>query len=266
MIAISLDDPDDWPSQFIGRFEANENLLRDYNAYEQKLLDDRAWGDSYVPMALRRPNPFYQRHEEFLNELRTEYADKVALRAFHCTRLTNEEVSIVRRRGMTPPSLTMLQSRIKRIEEAGLISSEIADRLIRKNSADCPTRAGRIWFIFTVGPLKSCTGVSDLFRYWGGEALYGQHDSDPDVGPVLASIGRARIVEAMIPLQQTASFPAKQMVNEFLSSRGVHASDRDYVDRTTSPVPAPRIKRILSRSDKGFVTLTECAKWRPPIV
>lgn len=231
-------------------------------------MKDDGWGPGYVPMAHRPPNPFSPHRRKFLDALHAEFFEQLALVGYHCTRLTDGEIAIIRDLGMTPPDLALLRRRIEALASDGLISREIANRLSDENMGAEQTRAGRIWWIFTAEPLKSKTGVGDLFRHWGGEALYGLHDRDPQTGPVLRSIGTACIVEAAVPLVDLGSsaWPWDALTQRFLAGRGLSVSDGDYVDRTELPVPADGIRRIIMRHDREFEALTGCAEWRPPLL
>lgn len=88
--------------------------------------------------------------------------------------------------------------------------------------------------------------------------MYGRHDSNQEIGPILAGIGTARIIEAAVPLSRMRliSFPGNQMTQQFWATRGVDVSDRDYVDMTELPVPADRIRAGISRSEAAFEALT----------
>ena len=268
MIELLLDDVSSWPPRLLARFEANERLLVAYDECEKKRMDDKAWGSTYVPMALRPPNPHYCSKQAFLEAIRVEFSDRLVFRGFHCTRLIDDEVNAILKDGMTPPTPAMLERRINVIEQAGLITRDVARLLVRENDAGSPTRSGRTWFIFTKAPLRSKIGVGSLLRYWGGEALYGRHYSNQEIGPMLAGIGTARIIEAAVPLSRMRliSFPGNQMTQQFLATRGVDVSDRDYVDMTELPVAADRIRAVISRRQAAFEALTGCATWRPPLL
>ncbi len=271
LIELALDDVSTWPARLVATFEANEALLRAYDKEHQRTSDDDAWRPpnvpNYVPTAHRPANPFSAEREQFLSSLRADYSAELALRGYHCTRLTDDEVERIRAEGMTPPTPEILRRRIGALESGGLISPHAAQRLARENDAGDPTRAGRLWFIFTAAPLSCETSIDSLFRYWGGEALYRRHDRDPETGPIVASIGTARIIEAIVPLADIGptAFPDRQLAQQFLASRGVATLDRDFVDRVVVPVHANRIRRIISRSDDAFVSLTGCASWEPAL-
>jgi hypothetical protein len=268
LIEISLDDERSWPSTLLAALEKHECVLRAYEEFENKRHDDSAWGPTYVPMALRPSNPHQSERRQVLESLDLCFSAGYSLRGFHCTRLTDVEVDIIRREGMTPPDQVMLRRRIEDLRAQGLISDSNAATLCEENYAADQNRAGRIWLIFTASPLKWQSGVESLFRNWGGEALYALHDRDRKMGPLLQSIGVPRIVEAAVPLADLGSYAWiwDVLAKQFLRGRGVPVSDLDYEARIQSPIPAKNIKRILSRSDPEFETLTGCAGWVPQLV
>ena len=245
-----------------------------YDRCERYHYDDGMWGLEYgirgldsVPTALRPPNPFYPERERFLEALRLNYSDKLALRGFHCTRLTDFEVAVIRATGMVPPNAAILRRRISEIERAGLISAKITERLISENYAAEPTRADKIWFVFTASSLNDRLGVERLFRSWGGEALYAGHEHDLETGPALKRIGTPRIIEAYVPVcyMPWHAFPGRQFVQHFLAAHGVSVLDTGFENRTTRPLGATQIRRIISRFDPGFELLTGCTEWTSPL-
>ena len=239
-------------------------MLREYEAIEQRRMDDRAWGPVYLPMSLRPANPRYADREQFLFQLGEQFQSQLALRGLHCTRLTDEEATEIIAEGMTPPSAERLARRIQALSDARKISADIAAQLLDRNSAAEPCRAGMIWFVLTEPPLKSESGVGSLLRNWGGEALYRHHDRDPVTGPILRSIGTPRIVEAYIPARdfRRHDFFYETMIQQYLATRGLDVRGKDTESRTEGPVPANKITRILTSADLEFASLTEFEKWR----
>jgi hypothetical protein len=95
--------------------------------------------------------------------------------------------------------------------------------------------------------------------------LYALHDEHRTRGRLLRSIGVARIIEAAVPIADLGMWQCEVIVRRFLSARGIKQSGLKFSDRTRSPVPADKIKRIVSRSDALFEALTGCSTWRPPL-
>jgi hypothetical protein len=189
------------------------------------------------------------------------------LKGFHCSRLTREEVDWIAAEGMILPDPNMLRRRIDALMGSGLIPDRIANRLIKENQSHDINRTGRIWFIFTTSLLKDEFGVRDLFRFWGGEALYNLHDRDPEIAPILASIGEPTIVEACVPIVDMgpSAFPGEPLVQNYLLAHGIATRDFNFTLRAERPVPGSRIRRIISLRDDAFALLTDCATWRMPL-
>ena len=167
---------------------------------------------------------------------------------------------------MTPPNAVMLQRRIEARPDAGLVTANVASRLIEKNDANSASRAGLIYFVFTKVPLQSESGVGSLLGFWGGEALYSLHDVDPVTGPILASIGRPRIVEASLPVSAISNgYLDDALVQHFLAARGLGTKGRAFESRTDRPVSSASIKRVISQTDADFEALTQSSKWRRPL-
>jgi hypothetical protein len=270
MIEISLDDVATWPRELVAAFEAHEGLLRAHFAEQKKNYDDDLWKPpyqpAYVPMARRPTNSHAAARRIFLDDVRARFFAVLALRGFHSTRLTDEEVEAILSEGMTPPNGAMLQRRIAAARNSGLITANIAARLGEQNEADYPSRAGLIYFVFTAALLKSESGVGSPFRYWGGEALYSRHDADPETGPILASIGSPRIIEASLPVRAILDgFLDCKMAGQYLAAIGVDRGTNDFESRTELPIPASWIRRVISRSDPEFEFLTESSTWCEPV-
>ena len=81
---------------------------------------------------------------------------------------------------MQPPNRQILAERIRRAQADGLVTAEIADRLIAENEADHKFRKGLIWFCFYEPRMKDEGAIARFFRHWGGEALYNSHERIPE--------------------------------------------------------------------------------------
>lgn len=100
--------------------------------------------------------------------------------AWHCSRLLPHERANILEGGMDLPSVDGLMRRIDAAVSLGAFSAEIAAQFQRRHQAHSPTRAGRIWFLFTRP--HNDDGVADFFRFWGGESLYAAIDRDAELG------------------------------------------------------------------------------------
>ncbi len=264
-MALLLEEEQTWPSDIFEVLSANEPMLRAYEQHERATMDAYLKGNT--PMALMPSNPHHREHERVLIRL-GRVLEKYALRGWHCTRLTKGEQRKIREQGMTPPSLEMLQGRIEELRLDGRIGDDVAARWSSENQAHEEFRAGMIWFVFSRPPLSEESGVGGFFRYWGGEALYNSHDSDPLTGPGLSSVGEPCIIVADVPIVDFGfSYSiAEKFARRYLSNRGVVITEpMDHEDRTKASVRADQIVEIIAFTDPRFCDLTGCHDWDDPI-
>jgi hypothetical protein len=259
-----LDDRRTWSRCLRNFLYENEPALRAYQQEEIRFLNDSHRDGRYIPAAERSPNMFFRRWERLLIAICDVIRDEHVL-GFHCTRLTDAEMADIIANGMRLPCKGMLEARIARLQADGAINTTVAARLLSKHQAASPSRANRIWFIFTRGLLREESGVGDLFRHWGGEALYNLHDRDPVTGPILRAVGAARIITAVVPVAELGLtyVLAGIVARRFLAGRGVKlANGLGYSACVEQPILADQIPRVLSRGDSEFEALTGCDAWR----
>lgn len=189
---------------------------------------------------------------------------KYSLIGYHCTKLTADEIEGIRSKGMLLQNAESLKKRISRLEENGLLSTDVAQALIETNQADDDNRANMLWFCFFEPFLAGRCGIERFFRSWGGEALYNSHEDRPITGNALLSVGTPCIIKARVPIAslRDSYYPDTSMIRAFLSKRG-HQLENEIEHEgfsTTNIEPKDIIEIIEHPSDK-FVALTKCDKW-----
>lgn len=125
-----------------------------------------------------------------------------------------------------------------------------------------------VHFCFSRALLRSESGVSRLFRSWGGEALYWHYEEDERVGPVLRRIGKPAIIQAALPIPSIEAFWSigQRLLTAFLARRGVStANSNEFQGHTHEAVHADNIIRLIRADDPEFAKLTECGSWRYPL-
>ena len=130
-----------------------------------------------------------------------------ALVGWQRTRLTDEEIAIIRAGGLSLPNADMLHMRIDRVVGAGQLDPGVAASLQARNQADEANRAGKLWFCFFAPSRGGETGINRFFRCWGGEALYNSHEDHPVNAKELGAIGTPSIVEAEVPISLLGGNP-----------------------------------------------------------
>lgn len=239
---IDLDAPATWPPAVRTFLDDHYDLFLDW-ATGPTRFDARTY-DRAIYGLFERLRPF-------------------AIVGWHSTRLTANEVAAILAQGMQPPDPAMLDRRIDAVIATGDLTPELAARLKAKNQAHETYRAGRIWFCFYPPREAGEGGIADLLSHWGGEALYNSHDRDPVMGPILRSIGRPCLVEAVVPVDmlEVTGLPFT-VVARFLNTRGLATRDHvNYEDRVLQPLPASSIRRVIRFPEPDFLTLTACEPW-----
>lgn len=190
------------------------------------------------------------------------------LHGYHCTRLTEPEISAIITSGMQPLSGAKLRDRIVALHRSGLITSAFARLLSSKNYADDHNRQGMIWFIFFPPHRVPEHGVDHFFRYWGGESLYMPHQRDGLFDPKLGQIGTPCLVEADVPIASLNehSFLDTIIARRYLKRRGFRTRESvDGENYAKHPIPAAAIRRIIRFPSRDFVRLTRCDRWETPL-
>jgi hypothetical protein len=244
---LPIDRPEDWPEP-----------LRRFLTEHHDLFLDWATGPTWVGAAA------YDRAIYQLMDLLQPYD----LRAWHCTRLTDQEAQAILAQGMQPPNPAILSTRIDAVVADGRVSAEIAREWKARNQVHETYRRDRIWWCFYPPRESGEGGISALLGNWGGEALYNTHESDPVTGPPLRRIGTPSLVEADIPVALLENSPsaAFSVVAHFLKASG--HTKRDHLqleDRIRENLPPAQIRRVLQHPEPDFIALTGCDTWDSPI-
>jgi hypothetical protein len=248
---MRLDDFSSWPPDIIQYLEQRHELL--FRWHER----------SYASKAL--PPVSGPELDEAIRGLAVLLRSRT-LHGYHCTRLTEPEIDHILAHGMQPPNLERLHARIAAVRDTSPIDAGTFERLRAENGAAETNRAGMIWFCF-YAPRKAGQRASErLFRNWGGEALYGYHETDPLIGPLLQSIGTPCLIEADVPIATFGPGLAFKVVRRFLIDRGLQTREPvEHDDNAKQAIPPSNIRRIIKFPEPDFLELTGCADWTPPL-
>ncbi len=241
---IDYDQPETWPADVVAFLDGHLAILEDW-------VTDQRFASPY-------------QYDEIIGELYAVLRPHNIL-AWHNTRLTEREAAAIVANGMFLPSVDTLMKRIDAAQAEGAFPAAIAAGFKRRHQADSPTRAGRIWFLFTRP--HNDDGIEDFLRFWGGESLYAAIDRDPELGPVLRSVGVPSVVEAAIPIshfEDSLGFES-HVARQFCAWRAGRDYDGLPYDRVLAPLLSAHIRRIISLNDPDFVSLTGCDTYYEPL-
>lgn len=227
-------------------------VIVDYYRADRQIFVDHDLGRNRRS-GIRPDNPHFPTFQAAREALAPEM-NRRHLRAFHYTRLCDDEIARLNQDGIEVSSPESLERRLSKRVATGEISREEADRLyaaspIHKQLA---IRGNRFWM--TTHPFASDDGgVTPLMRHWGGEVgSMWVHD-----GPLLAklgAIGRPRILEVSVPLASTrhAYRAAESVVAAFGRSIGVVTDDYGFSLYVDQALPASAILDIHSEGDPAY--------------
>ena len=245
---LDLSNPDSWPA-----------ALRDVLAQLRPTFTD------WELEAHRRTPGAYDTATQTLGEALQSYA----LRGYHFTRLTKDEVAGVIKSGMALSGTGLLLRRIAAQVATGGISAADAAIFLAKNQAHERNRVGMLWFCFYPPQEVRESGVKSLLGHWGGEALYNTHAEDPSLGPLLKSIGSPAVVEADVPVAYLSS--PLRLAGKVVQMDMQHQGIKSYTypdkleDYSTHNIPADMVRRVVLHPGPDFEELTRCHEWREPL-
>src|SRR5215469_8541284 len=122
---IDVWDPDSFDDVLLGELREHEQLICDYLDTEVRLFTEREASDH---RGLPETNPHHGQYL-WLTEHITDYMELRTIRAWHYTRLAEDETVIVRERGVYPSTLGTIRRRLDVRVAAGDFTTEMADLL-----------------------------------------------------------------------------------------------------------------------------------------
>ena len=264
---IDLSQQETWPEQIVAELEANLSILC---AHEE---NRRRIDEICKENVLARVNPpalCHSRMISLLLERINSCLNDHCLVGFHCTRLHESEIEIVKEQGLRPLSEELAYKRVRCLQGIGVIPSHVALKLLSENAVNNRhgKRLGRLCFIFSRSSLRDEHGVSLLLSYWGGEALYWVHKNDPEIASVLKMIGRPCIIQVTVPISILNTFQSvgEKLVSVFLRTRGGETTDngtlKGFEGSLDQALAVEHIHRVIKYGEPEFETLTDYTKWR----
>lgn len=262
MTALQLQNELTWPAAVTEILCANRELLDEW--YGAAAIDrerNRKPGDIVVDD--RSPASQHDSVVAQIDRLLRPYSIEYA---YHCTRLTESEISDIQSRGMRLPDRPLLVERINRLVQERCLSASDARYLQENSQSGDPCRSKRIWFCFYPPHMAGERGIQRFFRYWGGEALYNSHQDHTCYGPLLCSIGSPCIVVALIPVSALYDLSSLSMhlARRFFANRGIGTPHR-FEHYTVVELAKTNIHRIVRLGESDFTALTHCDRWQTPL-
>lgn len=180
------------------------------------------------------------------------------IRAFHYTRLTENEAMVLRQEGIHLSTPLSLLRRISEVVAAGGLSGATAELLYARSpfqSDQLEARLGKFWM--TSHPVVvTDSGVEPLLKRWGGEVA-SMWIRDKAVCAKLETLGKPRIIEVAAPLRVTnQSYQAgKAITATFARSRGSIPSKQAFDLYTKQPLEPAAVLQVHTEGDPSFTEM-----------
>lgn len=241
----------------IAAIEGRSELIKRYLQTDQKNFLAYDLGREPRQSLLRPDNPFASEFHA-LEEVVGKEMECRTIRAFHYTRMTDNEVAMLRRDGIHLSMPDTLRRRLNDLVTTGSMPLETADNLYAQSpfhSDQLESRSNKFWM--ASHPIEVDNGgVVPLMSRWGGEVA-SMYFRDQVVLDLLASIGRPRIVEVAVPLVATRhSYSAgKAVITTFARSIGCISEKSAFDLYTKQSLPASAILAVRTDGDAEFVNM-----------
>lgn len=229
-------------------------LIRAHADRDNEIFLEYDHGDS-PRRALMRPENEHAGAFAALSEQIAALMEERVIRAWHYSRLTDDEIALFLQSGIRVSTPEMLQERINAVVAAGLLAADVAHELVAASPFNSDQRRARTGKFYMVShPEKiSDSGVRGLLAYWGGEvaSFFVQRQ---EIATPLGTIGAPRILEVAVPIAATgrAHGAAMAVLAAYTRSLGSVDSSHGFDLYVSAPLPPDSILRVHTRGESDF--------------
>lgn len=255
---IVLDLIETWPKEVQQIIENNEEMIRAYLELEYE-IDRQAEEDVHLRV-FRPENNYKVDWSNIVDEIEGKLKTNRFI-GFHCTKLIDSEINHISTYGLKPLSSEILSSRLEELYSNGMLSKIVFEQLKSNNLSSEYNRKDRVFFFHGVNTLKFESGLYRLFRLWGGEALYANHERNPKIYTELFHIGKPCIVLGSLVYEDINPYPllATRFINIFLNKDNLKYNTYDFDNCVKNGV---KVINIITVEDKLFEQLTNYSNWK----
>lgn len=245
---------DTFDAALLAKLNSESDLLRDYALTDKRQFLEREVANGWVPAA---SNPYAAERNCFVEHVVMPAVAQRTIRAWHYTRLTDDETALLKSEGVYVSTLERIRRRLDVQVAARTLSAETANALYEASPfhQQHDSREGKFWM--TSHPISADnTGVELLLKHWGGEGIYFWL-KDPQLIEQVKSFGRPRVIELAVPLGVTrhAYSAAKAVVATFVRTLGCDPDWSAFDLYTTSTLSADAVLNIHTEGDPNFAAL-----------
>ncbi|WFU42221.1 hypothetical protein QA640_07025 [Bradyrhizobium sp. CB82] len=232
--------------------EHNSALIRDYLTTSRRQFLEREASDH---RGVHPINPYAGDHQDLVEAVGSEM-NRRTIRAWHYTRLVDNEVRNIQETGIYPGTLDTLRRRLEAQAQAGLLSAADVEALHAASPCHHPEqqpgRLGKFWL--TSDPVRiDDGGVKPLLENWGGEATYFWLE-DERLERLVAGMGRPRILEVGVPVEKTNQWlsAGRAVVGTFARTLGCRPDHGAFDLYTMEPLGPAAILAVHTAGESTF--------------
>lgn len=245
---------DTFDAALLDELNSKRDLLRDYVLTDKRQFIERETADKWMP---HQSNPFATERNYFVEDVIMPAMEERTMRAWHYTRLTDDEIALLRSGGVYLSNLEAIRQRLELQVAARALTTEQAEALYaaspfhRQND----TRSGKFWMVSH--PVSSDnSGVELLLESWGGEGVYFWL-RDRQLIELVKGFGVPRVIELAVPVRVTrhAYCAAKAVVATFVRTLGCEPECSAFDLYATSALDADAVLSIHTEGEPNFAAL-----------
>ena len=238
----------------LAELNARRDLLRNYELTSKRNFLDQQTAKEWVPL---KNNTYADERNFVVEHVVMSAMEQRTIRAWHYTRLTDGEVTLLELGGIYVSDLAAIRRRLDAQVAERVLSAETADALYAASPfhQQNANRAGMFWM--TSHPYSADdSGVELLLAHWGGEGVYFWL-KDTKLIELVKSLGRPRIIELAVPLLATRHTysAAKAVVATYVKALGCEPDWSAFDLYTTSALGANAVQNIHTEGDQNFTAL-----------
>jgi len=243
--------PSSYPDEVTALLTENADLIMKYYRAEDALLADKIANRIHSG---QWRNEYSTTYSAFIEGDLQDLMECQSLRAWHYSRLIDDEVDELLKNGVKVCSEIQMRKRLEEMRARGLLSKSEVTAISASSPLNYKEQiAGRVQkFWMTTVPMNFCDpSVEDLVGHWGGEVVY-SYVEDLNLIEKLRSIGSPRVVEIKVPLSQTSRvFEAARSVAKVYAAELLSKECPDTFDiYTKTDLPKCHVLAVHSDTTK----------------
>ncbi len=254
MTLIDVWDITTFDEALMAALDAAREVLCNYEHTRRKLDGEQQAAERWAPL---KENPYAAGRQRILEDIIMPLMEQRTIRAWHYTRLTDDEVRLLRSDGIHVSDLAAIRKRLDAQVATGLIPANVADALHAASPfhEQKEARSGKFWMTSHPFPADH-HAVELLLAHWGGEGVYFWLEDD-ELIDLVKGIGRPRVIEVAVPLQLTTSVytAAKAVIAAFLTAHGCEPERSVFDVYATSALGANAVLKVHTEGEPDFSAL-----------